>query len=299
MRLLQMRARFLICLFLLFSFLQLGSQQALSADVPFSKGLLFKIEQAGVPASYLFGTIHSDEERVLDFPDEVERAFESSTTLYVEIDMDTANMLAAMTAMFLDDGRELGQIVGEPLYQQAVQAAATLGLPEVAIRHYKPWALAMMLSMPPTKSGQFMDLVLYQRAVLANKRALGIETIREQLDLFDTLSESDQVTFLRDTLNNLDQLPTIFQALLESYLKQDLGALMALNEQLLNEGDEQLNNKFQALIVDNRNRRMVERLASPLQGGGLFIAVGALHLPGEKGMLSLLERKGYRVVRIY
>ncbi|MCW8944102.1 MAG: TraB/GumN family protein [Sedimenticola sp.] len=286
-------------LLILFSLFLLGQTQAASADVPFSKGLLFKLEQTGVPPSYLFGTIHSDEERVLDFPNEVELAFESSNTLYVEIDMDAANLLAAMTSMFLDDGRELVQVLGEPLYQQAVEAASTLGLPEVAIRHYKPWALAMMLSMPPAKSGQFMDLVLYQRAVGANKKVLGIETIREQLDLFDTLPEAEQVTFLRDTLNNLDQLPTIFQALLESYLKQDLGALLVINEQLLDEGDKQLNKKFQTLVVDDRNLRMVDRLLLPLNQGGLFIAVGALHLPGERGMLRLLEQQGYRVVRIY
>jgi uncharacterized protein YbaP (TraB family) len=176
---------------------------------------------------------------------------------------------------------------------------AVLGLPEVAVRYYKPWALAMMLSMPAAKSGQFMDLVLYQRAVQLNKKVAGLETAKEQLDLFDTLSEVDQITFLRETLNNLDKLPTIFQALLENYLKRDLKALMALNDQLSQAGDPELSKLFQSRIVDERNLRMVDRLREPLAKGGLFVAVGALHLPGEKGMLRLLEQRGYQVVRLY
>jgi uncharacterized protein YbaP (TraB family) len=272
---------------------------AIAEDVPFSQGLLFKITPPGKSSSYLFGTIHSDDERVLTLPRDVEQAFVGSTTLYVEIDMGAANLLATMTAMFINDGRELSQILGASLYQQAVEAVAVLGLPEVAVRYYKPWAVAMMLSMPAAKSGQFMDLVLYQRAVQLNKRVAGLETVKEQLDLFDTLSEADQITFLRETLNNLDKLPTIFQALLDNYLKRDLKALMELNDQLSQEGDPKLGKLFQARVVDERNLRMVNRLQKPLAEGGLFVAVGALHLPGEKGMLRLLEQRGYRVVRIY
>ncbi|MDF1529267.1 MAG: TraB/GumN family protein [Sedimenticola sp.] len=292
--------RRLFCgIFVLTAFSLVWQHRAVAEDAPFTYGLLFKIEQTGTPASYLFGTIHSEDERVLAFPREVNEAFEAAGTLYVEVDMDPVNLLASMTAMFIDDGRELSQILGSSLYQETVNAASTLGLPEVAIRHYKPWALAMMLSMPPAKSGQFMDLVLYQRAIQMNKKVAGLETVREQLDLFDKLDEADQVTFLRETLNNLDQLPTIFQALLESYLKRDLGALMALNDQMLQEGDAQLGEKFQLAVVDERNLRMANRLEVPLAQGGLFVAVGALHLPGEKGLLRLLEQRGYRVVRIY
>ncbi|WP_186297684.1 TraB/GumN family protein [Sedimenticola selenatireducens] len=267
--------------------------------MPFSQGLLFKITPPGKPVSYLFGTIHSDDERVLSLPHEVEQAFLGASTLYVEIDMGAANLMTAMTAMFIDDGRELPQILGPSLYQQAVEAVSVLGLPEVAVRYYKPWALAMMLSMPVAKSGQFMDLVLYQRAVQLNKKVAGLETAKEQLDLFDTLSEIDQITFLRETLNNLDKLPTIFQALLENYLKRDLKALMALNDQLSQAGDQELGKLFQSRIVDERNLRMVDRLHEPFAEGGLFVAVGALHLPGEKGMLRLLEQRGYKIVRLY
>jgi len=157
----------------------------------------------------------------------------------------------------------------------------------------------MLLSLPPTETGQFLDLVLYQRAQSLKKEVAGLETIREQMDLFDTLSEDEQINLLRDALNNLDQLPTIFQALLDHYLKQDLQGLVEINQQLLDSSASELADRFQVKAVDERNFRMVERLVAPLAQGGAFVAVGALHLPGEQGMLRMLERRGYRIVRKY
>ena len=294
------RIKRLLCTLLLFfaaSVEWLGLASA--AELPFPEGLLFQVERSGKPVSYLFGTIHSEDERVLKLPEPVEQAFIKSSKLYVEVDMDPANLLAAMTAMILDDGRELSDILGATLYRQSVEAAATLGLPEVALRHYKPWAMAMLLSLPPAKTGIFLDLVLYQRALALNKQVGGLETIREQLDLFDTLSEEDQISLLQDSLNNLDQLPTIFQTLLEKYLQRDLKGLVEINDQLLQGSDAKLAERFQARAIDERNLRMVERMAIPLTKGGVFVAVGALHLPGENGILRLLEQRGYSVVRIY
>lgn len=268
-------------------------------QLPFSQGVLFQIGQEGVPASYLFGTIHSEDQRVLTLPEPVERAFIESPRLFVEVDMDSANLLTAVAGMLLDDGRELADILEPALYQQTVNAAAQLGLPELALRQYKPWALAMLLSLPPTRTGQFLDLVLYQRAKALNKTVAGLETMHEQMDLFDSLSEDDQVTLLRDALNNRDQLPTIFQALLDRYLKRDLRGLVEINQQLAETSASGLADRFQVKLVDERNRRMVERLVGPLASGGVFVAVGALHLPGEQGMLRMLERRGYRIVRKY
>jgi hypothetical protein len=74
---------------------------------------------------------------------------------------------------------------------------------------------------------------------------------------------------------------------------------MALNDQLSQAGDQELGKLFQSRIVDERNLRMVDRLHEPFAEGGLFVAVGALHLPGEKGMLRLLEQRGYKIVRLY
>ncbi|WP_428623621.1 TraB/GumN family protein [Sedimenticola sp.] len=270
-----------------------------AAEPPFAQGLLFQIERGGDPVGYLFGTIHSEDKRVLVLPEPVEQAFIHSSRLYVEVDMAATNLLSSMAGMLLDDGRVIADILEPELYRETVVAAAKLGLPEVALQHYKPWALAMLLSLPPSETGQFLDLVLYQRAQSLSMEVAGLETVREQLDLFDSLPESDQVTLLRDALNNLEQLPTIYQALLDHYLKRDLQGLVEINERLTEGSVAELAERFQIKAIDERNQRMVNRLEAALVKGGVFVAVGALHLPGEQGMLRLLERRGYRIIRKY
>lgn len=204
-----------------------------------------------------------------------------------------------MAGMFLQEGQNLSDILGPQLYRRSVEAARQRGVPEVALKLYKPWAVAMLFSMPPVETGQFLDLVLYQRALEQGKPVAGLEAVSEQLALFDELPVADQVHLLRDALNNLDRLPIIFQRLLERYLQRDLKGLMTISDQLIPEGDQPFYQRFQARLLDQRNQRMVDRLEPSLAEGGLFVAVGALHLPGEQGMLRLLEQRGYRIVRIF
>lgn len=270
-----------------------------ASGAPFSSGLLFQIEHSGEPVGFLFGTIHSEDPRVLDLPPDVERAFVQSSLLCLEVDMAPANLLAPMTTMFLADGRKLPAVIGPERYAKLVPAAAKRGIPEVSLRYYKPWAIAVLLSTPPVETGEFLDLMLYRRAVQMGKPVMGLESVEEQLDLFDKLPETDQVNLLEDSLNNLDQLPTLFKTLLETYLRRDLARLMEINEQLMLGEDQVFADRLQEQLLDQRNRRMVERLQAPLMEGNVFIAVGALHLPGEQGMLRLLQERGYQVVRKY
>ena len=67
----------------------------------------------------------------------------------------------------------------------------------------------------------------------------------------------------------------------------------------MQQGDQRLADEFQQHLVVDRNHRMAERMRQYLQQGQAFIAVGALHLPGEEGLLNLLEQQGYTVRRVY
>ncbi|MCW8907793.1 MAG: TraB/GumN family protein [Sedimenticola sp.] len=280
--------------------LLLGIIQSLSVmGSQFSEGLLFRIERSGEPVGFLFGTIHSEDPRVMSLPPEVEQAFLLSAVLCLEVDMAPANLLASVSGMFLQDGRRLEEIVGPGLYERLVPVAGERGIPEVSLRHYKPWAIAVLLSAPAAETGEFLDLMLYRRALRSGKAVLGLESVSEQLDLFDTLSDQEQVNLLEEALNNLQQLPTLYQMLLERYLDRDLAGLMEINRQQMQGEGRDFAERSQVELLDRRNRRMVERLQTHLEKGGVFIAVGALHLPGEQGMLRLLQERGYRVVRKY
>ena len=269
------------------------------ADTGRSHGLLWELSKTGQQPAYLFGTIHSEDPAVVELPAPVKQAFDASNSVVLEMLMDTDTMRYSSTAMLMLDGRSLSDVIGMPLYEKVSAAIASRGIPERVLNRMKPWAAAVTLSTPALETGQILDLVLYQDALQQDKAVYGLETVREQLDLFDSMSESDQVILLQDAVDNFPELDALHAELLAVYKQRDLEGLLALNETSMQAEDQRLARDFQRRVIDDRNHRMAERMQPYLQQGKAFIAVGALHLPGEQGLLNLLEQQGYTTRRVY
>ena len=272
---------------------------SIAAPVAYTQGLLWKIERTGQAPSYLFGTIHSEDNRVLSLATPVQSAFDKAQRFVMEAVLDANAMQTMLGAMMFTDGRTLQQTVSVASYQKTVAAMAGYGLPEEALQLMKPWAVAVTLSMPKPKTGQVLDLVLMRKATEQGKQTAGLESVEEQLSIFDHLSLREQAIMLEDTLKHLPEMEKIFADLHASYLARDLGRLVQISDEMMAKGNRALGKKVMDQLVDVRNRRMVERMEAHLKQGNAFIAIGALHLPGEAGVLSLLARKGYRVSTVY
>jgi uncharacterized protein YbaP (TraB family) len=280
-----------VLFFLLAAITQAGSDRG--------HGLLWEISKTGQVPSHLFGTIHSEDPEVVDLPAPVRQVFDAANSVVLEMLMDTEAMMYSSTAMLMLDGRSLSDVLGMPLYKQVAEAIASRGIPELVLNRMKPWAVAVTLSTPALETGQVLDLVLYQDALQQEKSVYGLETIREQLDLFDSMPEFDQVILLRDAVDKLSELDAMNAELLAVYKQRDIEGLLVLNETSMQTGDQRLAKDFQRRVIDDRNHRMAERMQPYLQQGKAFVAVGALHLPGEEGLLNLLEQQGYTVRRVY
>ncbi|MEW6331280.1 MAG: TraB/GumN family protein [Pseudomonadota bacterium] len=264
----------------------------------FTKGLLWKIETPGGAASHLFGTIHSDDPRITAIPDAVTRTLDASSRFVMEAVMDGESLVRMAEVMYYSDGRTLEQVVGRKLYAESVKALNARGLPTLGIEKQKPWAVMMALSMPPPRTGEFLDLVLQQRAAGQNKPVSGLETIAEQLAVFDGMPLRDQIALLEDTVRQQPELDREFETLHKAWLARDLAGIVAVSEKQ-KPGNERLYAEVMDRLLDQRNRRMAERMAPLLKQGDAFIAVGAAHLPGEAGLLYRLEQAGYRVTAVY
>jgi uncharacterized protein YbaP (TraB family) len=269
------------------------------ADTDRGHGLLWEVSKTGQVPSYLFGTIHSEDPGVVALPAPVKQAFDAANSVVVEMLMDPEAMMYSSTVMLMLDGRSLSDVLGMPLYKQVAEAIASRGIPELVLNRMKPWAAAVALSTPVLETGQVLDLVLYQEALQQEKAVHGLETIKEQLDLFDSMPESDQVILLKDAVDNLPELDAMHAELLAVYKQRDLEGLLAINEASMQTGDQRLARDFQRRVIDDRNHRMAERMQPYLQQGKAFVAVGALHLPGKEGLLNLLEQQGYTIRRVY
>ena len=181
----------------------------------FDQGLLWQVERLG-KVNWLFGTMHNDDRRVTRLPAPVERALEAATRVVLEINPDEGEA-AGTAAMSFSDGRDLESVAGYALYRRTADAMLARGIPREVTRSLKPWAAALMLSMPRISSGEFLDLLLYRRAVAADLPFFPLESAEEQLSMFNDLPIDDQLVILRDTLEMLHELPGLIDRMTQSW----------------------------------------------------------------------------------
>lgn len=292
--------RSLISIFALFS-LSVAFQSSYAAKAQeFRQGVLWEISKPGQPVSYLLGTMHSEDPRIVkDIPTPILTALNQSQSFSGELDMSIGNMMKGANAIYLDKDQPLLGIIGQARYDKCVEIFKPWGYTAETISNMKPWALAVMMSMPKPRTGVFLDFILYQKAKSQGLKLYGLETVEEQINIFDKLSFETQIIFLDESMNNYGKVDELIEEMTNLYLKQNIGGLMDFSLQEMNSGSKVLANLFINDLLINRNKLMVERMQPRLQEGNAFIAVGALHLPGEEGILNLLSLRGYTLKAVY
>lgn len=286
--------------------LGLALPQSLSAeDIRFGQGLLWKVQRDGGPASHILGTIHSTDPRLRDLPPEVDRAFESSGIAVFEMIDHPGVKDAVAQAMQLPPGRRLEDILGPELFRRTAEAAAKLGIPAEGLQRLKPWALSTFLIYPQVELLRLaqgepaFDNWLQAEANRRGKTVYGLETLEEQIGVFDEMSEAEQVAMVADMVSDHGRIQTQFNRIFRAYLKGDLSVAMAVANDVSGVSDPAAAERFRQRLLDDRNITMVEDMTPLLREGGAFIAIGAAHLPGDGGVLDLLENQGYSVTRAY
>ena len=264
----------------------------------FGKGILWQIDSSNGKTSYLFGTIHVDDPRITRLHPKIKKAIARSHSMTLEIVPDPQTLQASMTRMFYTNGQTLKKAVGDKLYKKATAAMASHGMPPQMVDIMKPWAVMMTLSVPKQNSGEFLDLKLYNIATQRGMKTHALETYEEQLSIFDNMSLRDQKKMLSHTLTDLHELPAQFEKLRRAWLARDLEELENISSAQL-PGDDPAGERLMSNLLDKRNHKMLQRMQVRLKEGKAFIAVGALHLAGKDGLLTLLEQQGHKVKAIY
>jgi len=279
--------------------LLLGLFSATAQAGSYTQGLLWKIERSGQAPSYVFGTIHSEDPRVMNLAKPVQSAFDSAKIFVMEAVIDADAMQSMSRAMLFNDGRALKDVVSASTYGKTVTALTDYGLPEAAVQLMQPWALSITLSTPKPKTGLVLDLSLMQQATAQGKQTAGLESVDEQIGIFAKLPMREQVIMLEDTLQHFGKLEQVLASMHNAYLARDLGKLERISAEQMALGNRALGEKLMRQLLDERNTRMVSRMEPYLKKGQAFIAIGALHLPGKAGLLNLLAQKGYRISAVY
>lgn len=266
------------------------------------KGLLWKIEKSGAPPSHLYGTMHVADPRVVHLAEPVEKAFKSSERFAMEMLLNFHATGVVASGTFFNDGRTLKSIMRSDDYQRMSRLLhETMYLTENTYNHMRPWAILMLLMMPDQShlaDQTALDMVLYRSAAIRKMPLLGLETPEEQLAIFESLTVEDQLWMLNKSVETYGRISSQMPDMLDAYLDRDLARLVKLQNDSMYD-DSEVDDRFMYQLLDKRNLRMVERMQNYLQQGKAFIAIGALHLPGEKGVLHLLEQQGYSVTPVY
>jgi uncharacterized protein YbaP (TraB family) len=267
------------------------------------KLLLWRIEHpdpnSGIRSSYILGTIHLDDSRVMDIPASIMRRLHAAKTLMLELEINEINSAETLRKMLFTDGRDLPHVVGGKQYSRISSALADAGvrLPDNVLSLLKPWAAMLMLIRPSNESGTFLDKKLAMLASRSNIQVLGLETINEQLSVFDQIPLDDQVELLLSAIQQLPRKEESYRKILDAYLSGDLERIVSMSAEQEPE-DARLASLLRQKLILDRNRKMYSRMQKYLHRGNVFVAVGALHLPGDEGILQMLSDDGYRLSRI-
>jgi hypothetical protein len=268
----------------------------------FSRGLLWRLTKEGVPASHVYGTIHVSDARLAELPAAVRSRFDAAKSLMLEFVPDPyARERFLEAAMFLDR-QTLAEKIGAQDFERAVEVLAPTGLSREVVNKLKPWGVLLNLRNPRrAEVGAPLDSQLLELARARRLPLHQIEGVEEQIFTFDEFPMESQVALLKHSLAHRDELGELADRTLEAYLERDLAAIWRLREQFIARHPEIAPHQavMTKRVVYDRSVVMAFRMQRQLRRGDAFVALGALHLYGEKGVLALLEADGYLAERVF
>ena len=285
-----MKKIILSCISFLSLILSLNAQQL-------ENSLLWEISGNGLEeSSYLFGTIHMTCDATLD--ENVQKALDNTSLLVLELDMDDPSLqMNMMKDIYMKDGKTLNDFLSEEdfsLLERFVKEQT--GMPLAAMSNMKPFFISAafypkMLGCPV----QSYEAELVKVAQEQNEEVLGLETVEEQMNVFNAIPYEDQVVdLLRTAKDNLAYDTETFQKLMQLYDSENIEGMESLMQKDIN----LTTSKHKDKMLDNRNKNWIPKIEEFSKAQPTFYGVGAAHLAGENGVIKLLRKAGYSVTAV-
>lgn len=247
---------------------------------------------------WLMGSIHAGKPTLYPLPEPVERAWQQSRALVMEVDMNSISQeqwqgMASLTQ--LNDGKSLKEYLPAELYQRTLMAGTRYGLDEATLSPLRPWFAAITLTQAAmAKTGFDSQLGIDQHfaglAAKEGKPVVGFETLLEQLGYLASVGDN-QTLMLASTLDELPMLENAFTAVMKAWQQGDEATLINLLKEEM--APPALQSWMEQTLLAERNHNWLKKW--PSLPNESFIVVGALHLYGEQGLLAQLEQQGWRI----
>jgi uncharacterized protein YbaP (TraB family) len=270
----------LLSLFALFSF---------SAGA--APGMFWKAESASANTIYLFGTIHTDDNRVTDFSPAVISAIKSSDAFMMETLAPNDTSILMMPTSSLKD------MLTEAELEKVYELTEFHVMHRNAVLRMKPWLLAAIFDVPRPITPFAQDNLLMAQAEDFGKEIIGIETTAEHFGVMDSISLDEQIGMLREVLKRTpEDKERDYERLVQAYQKGDSEKLAVLNAEITGGSmSADLWQRMRVKLLDERNALMAERILAAAKTKKLFVGVGASHLAGEGGLIDRLKKVGFKL----
>jgi uncharacterized protein len=260
--------------------------------------LLWRVSGNGLSQpSYIFGTIHMICADDIELSDSLKAAIRTSSQVYLELDLDNImEMMSVVNKMKMKGDTTLKDLLTADEYTKVKSFFSTQKgmLPFAMLEKYKPLLAAstLMQASLQCENAQAMEQLIMKEAKYHKKTIKGLESMAYQLSIFDSIPYIMQAKQLYSYVDNygnkLDN--NEFEELTTAYREQKLDKLEELTKK-----DEFGMERFTEILLYNRNEAWVKKLNTLFAKSPLVVAVGAGHLPGERGLLNLLRLAGYKV----
>lgn len=273
--------------------------------------VLWKIEKPGAPTSYLFGTMHLSDTRLTTLSAGVKDAIRQTKTLALEVaDLSDSAMTTAMSKaadlIVYKDGQTLQSKLTPQEYATVQAIVQKSGMPGEFAGMFKPWLVNMLLALSDCErkkmaaGAQVLDMRVAEEAQKNGAKVIGLESIDQQLGALAKVPDDQQIQMLKVGLKYADRADDMMETLVQLYIKRQLGAAMPFQIALAAEHGVPASafDGFKTSLLVDRNAKMRDAAKVLLDQGPVFIAIGALHLPGPTGLVSLLRDAGFTVTPV-
>jgi uncharacterized protein YbaP (TraB family) len=258
------------------------------------QSLLWEISGNGLQKpSYIFGTVHMICSEDFIFPDLLREKFINANEVFLELDMDDPNMIMKMMGLLqLPKGQTIKKLFGDSAFKSFDSSYTKItGSSASMFNGLKPFMLMSILTekMLPCSSKESYEQNFITLAAKYKKDIKGLETIEDQVAVFDSIPDSVEVANLKEMVTNFQKQVDEFKKLVAVYKTQDIDSLFNITQT----GVKDL--EAESELLTKRNSKWIPVMKTNMQKTSCFFAVGAAHLGGNIGVLALLRKEGYTV----
>src|SRR6516162_10122872 len=269
------------------------------------------IETAASEPSYLFATLHVSDPRITSFSPQLTAILTGSKIVVLET-VETGDVLRRAIrnnqaewrrATLARENQRADNLLSKTDFEQLEALAARSGWPKSVAREFNASTLALLLDLsacavrlPGTKP--YLDKLIANIARENKIETIGLESMIEQIEILNGSPRETERDLLIAILRRADRSEDFVETQIARYVEGDIGGLLAWlqsAEPIRGFAQAQIPSTIGDRLITLRNHRMRDRALSFLRRGGAFIAVGAVHLPGKEGLLSLFQTEGYNV----